>query len=173
MDDPRSPQPEPASDVAPQPAATPTGTTTTESVSAGATNQGTLGAGGPNAAGTPGPRTYSPTDVLVVSGVLIGAAILLTVVLLLARKWMLDRGAGSRPSSAGILDQMRALRDRGAMSPEEFVRLEARLKARLREEIRAGAAPGIAEGTRGKVGLGPSGGGRPQGVRTRPTPPRE
>lgn len=64
------------------------------------------------------PRT-SPSQIFFVVGLLIGAAVVLGLVILLVRRKMLGVES-STADQAGLMDQLRHLRDSGEITPEEF-----------------------------------------------------
>lgn len=62
-------------------------------------------------------------------GVMMAAVITAGVVLLILRASVLGRGRAS--SESGLLDNLRAMRDRGEMSPEEFDAAKSAMASRL------------------------------------------
>lgn len=64
------------------------------------------------------PRT-PPSQVFMVVGLLIGAAVVLGLVILLVRRKMLG-GESASAQQSGLMDQLRRLRDSGELTPEEY-----------------------------------------------------
>lgn len=72
----------------------------------------------------------SPSQIFFVVGLLIGAAVVLGLVILLVRRKMLGReSAGAE--QAGLMDQLRHLRDSGEITPEEFDAARKSMVARM------------------------------------------
>lgn len=75
------------------------------------------------------PRT-SPSQIFFVVGLLIGAAVVLGLVILLVRRKMLGSESSSA-EQAGLMDQLRHLRDSGEITPEEFDAARRSMVARM------------------------------------------
>jgi uncharacterized membrane protein len=76
----------------------------------------------------------SRVSVLLWVGVLIGVVVLASVVLLLLRRHYLGDNRKGTPDR-GFLDELRAMRDRGEISPEEFDRTKRSIAGRLRGPV--------------------------------------
>lgn len=106
----------------------------------------------------------SSTDVLLWVGVLIVVTLAGAVLILAIRRRTL---AGPRTPDAGsMMDELRAMRDRGQMTPEEFDAAIAAMKARLREQVRGKDAPVPSNRSLGSLGAKPQRG--PDNSRTLP-----
>lgn len=75
------------------------------------------------------PRT-PPSKIFMVVGLLIGAAVVLGLVILLARRRLLGQESASAQQS-GLMDQLRRLRDSGEITPEEFDSARKSMVARM------------------------------------------
>lgn len=75
------------------------------------------------------PRT-PPSQIFLVVGLLIGAAVVLGLVILLVRRKMLGSESSSA-EQAGLMDQLRHLRDSGEITPEEFDAARKSMVARM------------------------------------------
>lgn len=78
------------------------------------------------------PRT-SPSQIFFVVGLLIGAAVVLGLVILLVRRKMLG-AESSNAHQAGLMDQLRHLRDSGEITPEEFDAARKSMVARMTKD---------------------------------------
>ena len=72
----------------------------------------------------------SPSQIFFVVGLLIGAAVVLGLVILLVRRKMLGKESGGA-EEAGLMDQLRHLRDSGEITPEEFYAARKSMVARM------------------------------------------
>lgn len=78
----------------------------------------------------------SSTDVLLWVGVLIVVTLAGAILILAIRRRTL---AGPRTPDAGsLMDELRAMRDRGQMTPQEYDAAMSAMKARLRDQVRGG-----------------------------------
>lgn len=72
-------------------------------------------------------------------GVMMGALALVTIAILAFRARVLGKDSGG--DQAGMLDDLRAMRDRGEITPEEFDAAKAAMIARLAPARGSGATP--------------------------------
>jgi hypothetical protein len=79
------------------------------------------------------PRKYGETDVFFWGGILIGVVVVGSVFIMLLRRHM---NAGSRGAQdAGFsLSDLRAMRDRGEITPQEYEQTRARVIAKVKRE---------------------------------------
>jgi hypothetical protein len=88
--------------------------------------------GGPG----PGQPARRPTDVLVWVGLLIVAVMVLGAAILVLRRNVLSRG-GPADQSPGFMEDLRRMRDRGEITPEEFEAARRAMIARIKGGERA------------------------------------
>ncbi|MBX9736663.1 MAG: SHOCT domain-containing protein [Phycisphaerales bacterium] len=112
--------------------------TTTATVGAASTT-----AVAPVAGPVPGPapgRSKDPLAVLSVIGLLIGVVILLTgALMLLKRRYAASQGVSDQTGL--VMDELRSMRERGALSEEEYEAARAKLRDRLRGQALGGSTP--------------------------------
>jgi hypothetical protein len=108
--------------------------TTTATVGAASTT-----AVAPVAGPAPG-RSKDPLAVLSVIGLLIGVVILLTgALMLLKRRYAASQGASDQTGL--VMDELRSMRERGALSEQEYEAARAKLRDRLRGQALGTATP--------------------------------
>lgn len=85
-----------------------------------------------------GPASRDVGPLLLWLGVLIVAVIAMFVVVMMVRRWMLSRDHGM---SDGVqMETLRELRDRGALSPEEYEKVKRTMAERMAGKTLAGDA---------------------------------
>lgn len=106
----------------------------------GAYVQSCIGAASLASAGTVSPRPGVRTDLLIWIGVLIVVVVIGGLVLVHMQKRLL-KPPTSGPGAAGLMEDLRRMRDTGAMTPEEY---DAARKAMARKLAPSGSASGAA-----------------------------
>lgn len=88
-------------------------------------------------------KQSSTTDVLVVVGALIVALVGLGLVIMFLRRRMLSPDSASW-GQAGVMEELRRLRDSGELSPEEFEAVKGKIAGRVLGSARKKPPPGAA-----------------------------
>lgn len=97
----------------------------------------------------------SSTDVLLWVGILIVVTLVGAIAILAIRRRTL---AGPRTPDAGsLMEELRAMRDRGQMTPQEYDAAITAMKARLRAQVRGSSPPSLPAPARTKPADNPPG----------------
>jgi len=114
-------------------------------------------------------KRYDIVDVLWIVGGLVIAVVVLAGIVMMVRNRAFAKDGASTMGSAGLMDNLRALRDKGTISEVEYQETKAKLAGRLRASAggRGEAGAGMATNTaRGGANTQPA---RPAHTEPRPT----
>jgi hypothetical protein len=79
-------------------------------------------------------RIYSENDVLTWGGILIGVVLIGSVFIMLLRRRLRDSSTPTGDDAGFSLSDLRAMRDRGEITPEEFEQTRAKVIAKVKKK---------------------------------------
>lgn len=78
---------------------------------------------------------YSRADVLIWGGILIAVVLVASFFIMLLRRRLKDGSAASPPDAGFSLSDLRAMRDRGEITPEEYEQTRANVIAKVKQRV--------------------------------------
>jgi hypothetical protein len=93
---------------------------------------------------TSGPRKYGEADVFLWGAILIGVVVVGSVVIMLLRRRM-NAGSSSVQEGGFSLSELRAMRDRGEITSEEYEQTRANVIAKVKKKVEEPPKRGLGE----------------------------
>ena len=98
---------------------------------------------------TTGARTYTESDVLTWGGILIGVVLVGSVFIMLLRRRLREAPNTTGTDAGFSLSDLRAMRDRGEITPEEYEQTRAKVIAQVKKQATEPPKPKL--GPRGET----------------------